>query len=215
MNKKKKRMYLRISSIMVLFYIFMVACLPVILLVQGPKHVSAKTISNEEIVISSMSIDPATIVEPIGDVSPPSEPTITQIPTPTTTPEPTITPTPTSVPENKMSKYSEKDIALLQRVTMSESGNQPLKTKVAVAQTIINRVNSGKYGDTISDVVYAKYQYSTTNNGEPNKEVISAVEEAINNTPYPNNMYYFRQSHYHTWAIDYKQIGDLYFSLGT
>lgn len=136
---------------------------------------------------------------------------------PTTTP--TITPTITPIPEKETetiseeSKYSKEDIALLERVTMSESSNQPFKAKVAVAQTIINRLHSGKYGKTIRHIVYSPDQYSTADNGDPNYEVIAAVKEAINNEPYPDNMFYFRQYHYHKWASDYKKIGALYFSL--
>jgi len=111
------------------------------------------------------------------------------------------------------SRFSEEDIKLLERVTMSESGNQPLECQIAVAQTIINRLDSGRYGTTIYDIVYANNQYSTRNNGAPNDSVLAAVQEAIYNPPYNTNMVYFRENHYHTFAVDYEKFGVLYFSL--
>lgn len=124
-------------------------------------------------------------------------------------PEPTPTPTPVI---DEISKFSEQDIYLLQRVTMSESSTQSFEVNVAVAQTVINRLHSGEFGDTIDEIVHTKYQYSTADNGDPSQQVIDAVIEAINNSPYPSDMYYFREDHYHKWADDYKKIGVFYFS---
>lgn len=112
-------------------------------------------------------------------------------------------------------RFSDYDISLLERVTMSESGNQPFECQVAVAQTVINRLDSGRYGDSIYDIVYEQNQYSTGNNGYPTDSVIDAVNEAINNPPYPSNMVYFREGYYHTFAENYSKFGVLYFSLYT
>lgn len=131
----------------------------------------------------------------------------------TITTEHIVAPTPTPVATTKPQEFSKQDIALLERVTMSESGNQPFDGKVAVAQTVINRLHSGSFGDSISDVVYSKYQYSTADNGCPNDEVIAAVQKAINESPYPDDMIYFRQDYYHEWAVDYRKIGAHFFSL--
>lgn len=110
-------------------------------------------------------------------------------------------------------RFSDYEISLLERVTMSESGNQPFDCQVAVAQTIINRLDSGRFGDSIYSIVYEQHQYSTGNNGAPTDSVKSAVYTAVNNPPYPSNMVYFRESYYHTFAVDYQIFGVLYFSL--
>lgn len=109
-------------------------------------------------------------------------------------------------------EVSEEEFALLERVCMSEAGNQPLEGKIAVLETILNRVDLG-YG-TIKEVVTASNQYSTAYNGEPNKECTQAVKIALyDGDAYDNNMLYFRTSHYHDFGTPYMQIGAHYFSL--
>lgn len=112
-------------------------------------------------------------------------------------------------------EFSEEDISLIARVTMSEASTQSFDVQVAVAQTVINRLYSGDFGGTISEVVYSRNQFSTADNGNPTDGVISAVKEAITNHPYPDNMFFFRQYYYHEWAVDYQKLGDLYFSTDT
>ena len=109
--------------------------------------------------------------------------------------------------------YSESDVLLLERVTMSEAGDLSFDCQVAVAQTILNRLSFGGYGDSIPAVVYSPHQYSVANNGEPTNQVKSAVQEAIHNPTYPTNMLFFREYHYHSFAVKYKLIDGMYFSL--
>ena len=109
--------------------------------------------------------------------------------------------------------YSESDVTLLERVTMSEAGDLSFDCQVAVAQTILNRLSFGGYGDSISAVVYSPHQFSVANNGVPTNQVKSAVQEAIHNPVYPTNMLFFREYHYHSFAVEYKLIDTMYFSL--
>lgn len=108
-----------------------------------------------------------------------------------------------------------EEYALLARVCMSETGGkwgEPFEGKVAVLETILNRVDMG-WG-TIEEVVTQKYQYSTANNGEPDYTVYEAVDYVLNNERmYPSNMLYFRTKHYHTFGEPYQKIGNHYFSL--
>lgn len=105
---------------------------------------------------------------------------------------------------------TEKEYELLCRVVMSESGCQTFDTKVAVAETILNRYFLG-YG-TIEEIINQPYQYSTSDNGVPNEECILAVDQAISYATYDTDMIYFRQYYYHSFAKDYKKLDDLYFS---
>lgn len=41
--------------------------------------------------------------------------------------------------------------------------------KVAVAEVILNRLRAGKWGNTVSDVVFAPYQFSCWNTKDPNR----------------------------------------------
>lgn len=112
-------------------------------------------------------------------------------------------------------EVSEEEYALLARVCMSETGGkwgEPFEGKVAVLETILNRVDMG-WG-TIEEVVTKKNQYSMANNGEPDYTVYEAVDYVLNNERmYPSNMIYFRTKHYHTFGQPYEKIGNHYFSL--
>lgn len=110
-------------------------------------------------------------------------------------------------------EFNDYDISLIERVTMSESSTQSYECQMAVAQTIINRIHSGRYGDTIESIVYEPNQYSTANNGDPSDSVKQAVQEVLETHPYPDTMIYFREGFYHKFAFDYEKFGVLYFSL--
>lgn len=111
----------------------------------------------------------------------------------------------------KTTEYSENDILLMERVTMSESSIEPYEGKVMVAKTIINRAKLNN--QTIEEVVYAPYQYSVADNGFPTEEVKKAVQDSINNdTTYPEDMIYFREGGYHEFGSPYMHVGNHYFS---
>lgn len=57
---------------------------------------------------------------------------------------------------------SEEDINLLATIVTLESGGESYEGQLAVANVIINRMNSGHWGSTVADVVYAPYQFSCT-----------------------------------------------------
>ena len=77
---------------------------------------------------------------------------------------------------------------------MAEAGGECYEGKLAVANIVLNRLNSGKYGSSISDVIYASGQFSVVRNGAldkaiangPNSGSVQAAEEAlsgVNNVP--------------------------------
>lgn len=110
-----------------------------------------------------------------------------------------------------------EDIDLMARVVMSEAGGQSADCKEAVATVILNRVASPDYPIDVYNVVYQKGAFSTADNGVPTNECYLAVYSALTwfGTDYailPKSCYYFRDSHYHSWALNYRKIGDLYFS---
>ena len=111
----------------------------------------------------------------------------------------------------------QEDIDLMARVVMSEAGGQSSDCKEAVATVILNRLASPDYPINIYDVVYQKGAFSTADNGAPTNECYLAVYSALTwfGTDYailPKSCYYFRADHYHSWALNYKKIDDLYFS---
>lgn len=84
-------------------------------------------------------------------------------------------------------EFSEEDKYLLAKITMAEAGTESLETKIFVIFTILNRVESDYFPDTIEEVVYENhngvYQFTPTasekwNKVEPNEECWEAVEIA-------------------------------------
>lgn len=115
---------------------------------------------------------------------------------------------------NEETKVTPEEYMLLLRVCMSECGGkygEPLDGKIAVVETILNRCEI--YGKSIEEVVYEPYQYSTADNGEPDETVEQAVDIALRENIYPDDMIYFRTANYHTFGKPYQKIGNHYFSL--
>lgn len=107
------------------------------------------------------------------------------------------------------------EIDLMARCVMSEAGGQSDECKEAVATTILNRWMSPNYSDSIRIII--EDAYSTADNGPITDACYLAVYSAIawwgsDYAVVPKCIYYFRAGHYHTWALDYRKIGDLYFS---
>ena len=61
--------------------------------------------------------------------------------------------------------YSESDYELLSEITYAEAGNQTEEQQVATAATILNRVESDSFPNTIKEVIMQKGQFASTRNG--------------------------------------------------
>lgn len=109
---------------------------------------------------------------------------------------------------------TEAERDLMARVVMSEASILPIEGKQAVAQVIVNRVRSNRFPNNIEAVCNQPYQFSQADNGTPDAECYEAVEAALKYEGFPPNMFYFRTGGYFTWAEDYIQIRNTYFSLG-
>lgn len=105
-----------------------------------------------------------------------------------------------------------EEFELMARVVMSEAGGEDFECQLAVAQTIINRIESDKFPNSVSEVIYQPNQYSVANNGEPTDSVMEAVQTACEDLYDPADMYYFRDGYYHEFARDYAKYGNMYFS---
>jgi spore germination cell wall hydrolase CwlJ-like protein len=62
-------------------------------------------------------------------------------------------------------KVSDEEIYLLATVVAMEAVSEPYEGKLAVANVVVNRMLDGYWGNSISDVVYAKGQFSGANSG--------------------------------------------------
>lgn len=102
---------------------------------------------------------------------------------------------------------SSEDIYLLASCVMMEAGGYSYDGQLAVANVIVNRVKSGRWGKSISDVIYAKGQFPGATSGlldkyltkGPSKSALKAANAALTGT---NNIgdYLFFNS---TKAADY------------
>lgn len=107
---------------------------------------------------------------------------------------------------------SDEEIDLMARVVMSEASILGIDAKQAIAQTIVNRVRDGRWGETVTDVINYPNAYSTYNNGYPNNDCYAAVEYALMYEAFPEDMYYFRTDYYHDFGYPYCHIENTYFS---
>lgn len=70
--------------------------------------------------------------------------------------------------------YNQDDLFWLSRVITAESGNQPLKGKMAVGNVVMNRVASPIYPNTVQGVLAQKNQFSTYKGGRLAKRTPNA-----------------------------------------
>jgi N-acetylmuramoyl-L-alanine amidase len=92
--------------------------------------------------------------------------------------------------------FSQQDIKLLANAVYGESRGEPFVGQVAVAAVILNRVDSAKFPDTVSGVIFQPGAFTAVSDGQiwltPNKTAKQAVMDAINGwDPSHGALYYF------------------------
>ena len=115
-------------------------------------------------------------------------------------------------------KLTDEEYELVCAVVDLEAGGEGEELQRAVTECILNRLDSGIWGETISEVIYAKNQFSVVpylhkaNPSELTKSVVKDVFE--NGVSIPKRVMFFRTNYYHsnTWARDEFQIDNVYFS---
>lgn len=74
---------------------------------------------------------------------------------------------PAAKPQQPQVSLSPRDRDAVIRTIIGESGREPYEGQLGVAHVIKNRLTSGRYGNTATDVVYAPKQFSVWNAGDP------------------------------------------------
>ncbi|MCI8995726.1 MAG: SH3 domain-containing protein [Lachnospiraceae bacterium] len=84
-------------------------------------------------------------------------------------------------------KANGNEVVLLAALIQAEAGGQPYEGKVAVGAVVMNRVKSGRYPNSIADVIYAPGQFGPASNGAlarylggPSASCMQAAQDAIN-----------------------------------
>lgn len=111
---------------------------------------------------------------------------------------------------------SNEDIELLALVTMAEAEGENEEGKRMVIDTILNRVDSERFDNTISEVIYAPNQFTSMRNGRVDRCYVAddiyqlVIEELANRTNY--DVLYFTAYQYGAYGTPMFQIGNHYFS---
>ena len=118
--------------------------------------------------------------------------------------------------EEEISEELRKEIELIALLTMAEAENEPEEGKRLVIDTILNRVDSEHFPNTIDDVVYQKNQYSSMWNGRSDKcyvqeEICQLVREEMAQRT-NSEVIFFQTNDYSSYGMPMFPVGNHYFS---
>ena len=116
-------------------------------------------------------------------------------------------------------QISNEERELLAKLVHCEASVCSTECKYDVVSVVFNRLEAGKWGDSISDVVYYKNAFTPVLEGKlerttPTKADYAAVEYVVKNGPtLPTYVRYFRTSYDFNWEgyENYKVIDNVYF----
>ncbi len=92
------------------------------------------------------------------------------------------------------------DVTLLASLIQSEAGNECMEGQVAVGNVVMNRLRTGRFGNSLYSVIYAKSQFSPAGSGKvaqicaqgPKASCIQAAQAAMAGTSYVGGATRFR-----------------------
>ena len=108
-----------------------------------------------------------------------------------------------------------------------EAGGEPDATVRYVAEVVFNRLASGIWGDSLTDVIYAPYEFEPACNiaafeaygNKVVEERLDTIRDIVYDVYYngcslPGRVMFFRTDYYHTFdgAVDEFAVGNVYFS---
>lgn len=172
----------RVAPTILFVFLFLLTSVTASDVSEKPTHTKAK-----DITIASIPVPTETIISTV----PTEIPEVTIVPTPTEKPQeeptakPTATPTAkaTKAPEKQYGGISKKEYDLLVHLVNAEAGIDGMKSKIGVANVVLNRVKSKGFPSTITGVIYEKGQFSVVSNGsinkKPSKDSYEAVDRAL------------------------------------
>lgn len=113
-------------------------------------------------------------------------------------------------------EITDEEKELLARICVAEAEAECEEGQRFVIDTILNRVDSDDYPDSIKAVIFQKGQFTCTVNGRLDRiEVIDEVVELVEEEIYARTNYdclYFQGGGYHKFAEPIAKIGNHYFS---
>lgn len=117
---------------------------------------------------------------------------------------------------SEMDILSQEEIELIALVTMAEAEAEPVEGQRLVIDTILNRVDSPYFPNTVYDVVYQPHQFTSMTNGRVDRcyireDLVALVREELDNR-YNSEVVFFRTTRYSDYGTPMFQVGDHYFS---
>ena len=108
------------------------------------------------------------------------------------------------------------DAVLIAKLVLAEAEGEPEMGKRLVIDTVLNRLDSIDFPNTVYDVIYQPYHYSPAWDGRI--EIFSELEDAFklvvdeiqNRTN--SEVLYFRTDYFHEFGTPMEQVGNHYFS---
>lgn len=111
------------------------------------------------------------------------------------------------------------ELELLAQLVMAEAGNQDLTGKRLVVDVVLNRVDDENFPDSISEVIYQKYHFSSLSDGNFEEaawtvtdECFEAVRLETSGTRLDNDILYFTADKYGNYGTPAYKYGNHYFS---
>ena len=91
---------------------------------------------------------------------------------------------------------TEDDYQVLLKIVQAEASTEDIKGRMLVANVVLNRLEVGFGGDTITEVVFEKGQFAPVTNGRifkvtPDEITIEAVERVLNGEDHSKGALYF------------------------
>lgn len=116
-----------------------------------------------------------------------------------------------------LSPYTSDEIDLIALITMAEAEGEGEYGQRLVIDTILNRLDSERFPDTVSDVVYQRNQFSCVSDGRVDRcyvreDIRNLVEEELvsrTNT----DVLFFRTGHYSKYGTPAFSVENHYFSM--
>lgn len=122
----------------------------------------------------------------------------------------------TEEPTEEISRVSDEEIELLALITMAEAEGECEEGKRLVIDTVLNRVDSPYFPDTIYEVIYQPYHFSPVWNGrmdrcEVRDDICQLVREELESrTNY--DVIFFTAGGYSQYGVPMFQVENHYFS---
>jgi N-acetylmuramoyl-L-alanine amidase len=118
--------------------------------------------------------------------------------------------------EYNTSYFSEDEASLIALITMAEAEAEPVEGQRLVIDSILNRVDSDIFPNTVYDVVYQSGQFECVWNGRVDRcyvrdDIYQLVLEEMNSR-YNYDVVFFRTEYYSEYGVPMFQVGNHFFS---